>query len=148
MSDKPLEFLLYGIQSIQFAVFPELGTTQDVENIRMDLAFDVTPNERCIDVLPLLRLEKKGGEILVIIEVRVSFKISRDDWPRLLDDDNIIRIPKPLAQHLGVIAVGTGRGVLYEKVQAFPRLKELIWPLIDLTSIVKSDVIIDFSEEE
>ena len=78
-----------------------------------------------------------------IIEAGCLFQISPDSWKEFLQKtgEKII-MPRGFVNHLGIIAVGTTRGILHSKTENTPFNRFFI-PTINVTEQIKEDVEIE-----
>lgn len=142
MTTHPVRISLHDITVIQFATFPEVPFTGKVDHLRLKVDFETVPSRHCITVIMRFQYEVTAGA-LVVLEFAVEYKIHEDDWKGFFQEDGALVIPLSLARHLSVIATGTGRGILHEKLQSADRFRSLTWPIVDLTKIVVEDVRFD-----
>ena len=77
-------------------------------------------------------------EVIIVIEVACEFDIEPKAWAAMRHDNQLI-IPMGLAQHLGVITVGTTRGVLHAKTDNTP-FNKFYLPTVSVAEMVLEDV--------
>lgn len=67
------------------------------------------------------------------------FSIEKDDW-HFIDKYDSFVLPKPLAIHLMMLTYGSARGVLFSRTEGTPWHLSIL-PLVDLTLLVKEDIV-------
>ncbi|WP_418894078.1 hypothetical protein [Limibacterium fermenti] len=145
---KPsIRFKLRKIVTEQFAGFDEMFDTQSNVEVSAGLSFGIEENERIIAVACTIRYkcDEKPSPFLMI-EVRMFFDIEEATWVGLHDDQKqVITIDKGFAQHLGVLVIGTTRGILFAKTEGSD-FNKWVLPLINVENIVNEDILIEIDE--
>lgn len=142
MKPKPIQFSLIGIKTEKFII--QFTPDNDSGNIEFgtQVQFFIDVESKTIICQVGLVFVQNKKEFLSI-EVSCHFKISDLSWLYLYKKTkNQIVIPKGFAMHLGIITVGTTRGILFAKTEN-TLLNAYVIPTINLSEIIKSDVIIE-----
>jgi hypothetical protein len=138
--DETIKFRLAGIESLQFAVFPEAAQSGEIGGGRFELDYELTPAEQIVSVIPKLTFIA-GTDPIAVLEFAVDFYVQKENWPTLQQGDLYV-LPLYFVRHLATIAIGIGRGIFHEKLHREGTFRELIWPLMDLTAALTEEVVI------
>ena len=133
-------FSLKGIVTEQFAIIKESFKDAADINLRTDIGFGLDREKRIIRVhLKISYLcEKKP---FLLLEVAVYFIIKPESHESFLNEGkSLVTVPSGFAQHLGVIAVGTARGILHSKTEN-TEYNKFFLPTLNLAELVKEDVV-------
>lgn len=133
----PIQFQLLRIDVPQFAIL----ATKPVNGpfrVNFDINFATSKNHVIKCTLKIVYL--KEADIVSQLVVDTIFAIAEESWNEMKNDDKTI-IPVGFLQHLAVISLGTSRGIQYAKTELAGLNNDLI-PLINLTEIIKSDLIV------
>lgn len=142
MKTNPLQFALSGISTEKFLIH----YTPNFENGDVDFSTQVqffsdieTKTINCKIGLVF----NQNQQTFLTFEAYCNFAISSSSWSVLMGKQkNKIVIPQGFATHLAIITVGTIRGILFAKTEN-TLLNALIVPTINLTEIIKTDVILE-----
>ena len=142
-----LGFTLNGIETKEFAIVSEEFKKGVQLGLNTDINFGHNIERRQIGVIAKFKFFQEDT-LLVVISVICSFQLTEDTWEELLDEEQQkLILPKGFASHLGIITIGTIRGILHEKTRK-TAYEDLILPPINLTKIIEDDVEIDLNEED
>ncbi|WP_420459087.1 hypothetical protein [Neolewinella sp.] len=145
MAYRAPRFSIHGIEVDQFAVFPHSALPKEINDVRLKVDFEITPEIRCLVVLQRFQFEVEK-QVIVTLQFRVRFQFHKDDWGALvIEPSGSFSVPIELARHLTAICLGTGRGILYEKLQREGTYINLIWPIIDVRKIIQETVTFDLT---
>ncbi len=133
-----VEFSIAKVSTAQFAIIEEAFQEEVPINLNTNIRFAIDRNSRIVAVTCQFKFEQKGIPFLKV-EVSSHFLISPDSWKNFLKDDVNTVIPKGFMTHLGMITVGTARGVLHTKTEG-TRFNEFILPTINVMDMIKEDV--------
>lgn len=142
-----LSFKLVDIYTDEFAILEDSYT--EGENVRMGtfVNFGHNREHQVLGSTLKFQFEQKDKPFLVI-SATCSFQLDEDAWDSLQDEqEHKIVIPEGFASHMAVITVGTIRGILYEKTKDTP-FKDYIIPPINLTDLIKEDIVIEFETSQ
>jgi hypothetical protein len=135
-----IDFALKNIVTEQFAIIDESFTDSKEINIRTDIGFGLDKDNRMVRVhlkISFLCLEQP----FLLLEVAVYFIIKPESYELFLNEDKtLLTLPAGIAQHLGVIAVGTARGILHAKTEN-TEYNKFFLPTLNLVELVKEDVV-------
>lgn len=133
----PIKFQLLRIDVPQFAILATKPVSGPFR-VNFDINF-ATSKERVIKcTLKIVYL--KDSEIVSQLIVDTIFAIAEESWENLKKDNTVV-LPTGFLQHLAVISLGTARGIQYAKTEAVGLNNDLV-PLINLTEIIKSDLVV------
>lgn len=142
--NEPIRFILTKIITEQFAVLKDMYRSEVPFNVRTELSFGTQVENKVVVVSTSFRFESDDKQTpFIMLETRLFFNIEAESWNKLYDPDkNTLALEKGFARHLGVIAVGTARGVLHSKTEDTD-LNHITLPLINVEEILQEDVIIE-----
>ena len=82
---------------------------------------------------------KCNNNLFLVLKCESSFEIEIQSFEKFKFNKNLIRLPKALLTHLGVLTVGTARGILHSKVEN-SKFSFLLLPTINVTEMIKEDM--------
>lgn len=134
-----LEYKLVGMDTPQFAILKDEAFDHplQIENSINYSTSDPLKSVKC----SFQAIYKDGDEMVLKMVMELVFEISDNSWATLKNDIGDTVIPKDFMWHLGTLTIGAARGALF----AFTRntnLNSFNLPLVDLTSIITSDMVI------
>ncbi len=140
---KPIGFILRGIKTEQFAIIDTNFKEGEPSNAGFEIKYAASIEERVI--IPIVKFTFEQNNIpFLILEVSCHFEIEEAGFTSIHNADlKQIRIPLDFAMHITMLTVGTARGVLHAKTESTVFSQFLI-PAINLTEIVKEDVVIAY----
>jgi hypothetical protein len=133
-----VEFSIVKVRTEQFAIIEKAFAETEPINLNTNLRFAIDRDERLVAVFMLFKFEQKEIPFL-IIEVSCRFLIAPESWGEFTKDDVATVIPKGFLTHLGMITVGTARGVLHTKTEG-TGFNDFVLPTINVIEMVKEDV--------
>lgn len=133
-----VEFLIAKVTTEQFATIEKAFAEHEEINLNTNLRFAIDRDQRMVVVFTLFKFEQKEIPFL-IVEVSCQFIIAPESWIPFVKDDNTIIIPKGFLTHLGMITIGTARGVLHTKTEG-TKFNDFVLPTINVMDVVKEDV--------
>jgi hypothetical protein len=133
-----VQFSIVKVITEQFAIIEKAFTETEDTNLNTTLRFAIDRDQRLVAVSTLFKFEQKDIPFL-IIEVSCQFLIATESWVQFLKDDTSTIIPKGFMTHLGIITVGTARGVLHTKTEG-TKFNDFVLPTIDVMDMVREDV--------
>jgi hypothetical protein len=136
--NNSVQFSIAKVSTEQFAIIEEAWQEGVPINLATSIRFAIKREKRLVAVFCQFKFEQKGIPFIKI-EVSNHFLIAPDSWKNFLRDEIITVIPKGFMCHLGMITVGTARGVLHTKTEG-TRFNEFILPTINVTDMIKEDV--------
>lgn len=144
MSKENVPFKLIRIKTEQFATIDEVKPNDEVGiSAKMDFGMDA---ENSSLLCSLSCSFESKGEKFILLKVLCEFKIAGPAFEKALNkDENMYIFPKAFMQHLGVITVGTARGVLHSKTEG-TAFNQYFLPTINLTEMLTENVA--FEREE
>ena len=145
--EKPIGFRIADVKIEQFATVPGVTTEGDDFALEIETTFFTLAEKKILGNRMDIRFTQ-DDQPFVLLTLESHFAIQPDTWPNLLtEDQQAYRIPLELARHLSVISVGTARGVLLAKLRNKPNpYAAYVLPTVDLTQVLKEDVIIGVGE--
>lgn len=140
----PINFLLRGIATDQFAVFDQFYKESAEIQLGNEIVFNSNEEARVIIVAVRYVFAIEGNPFLVL-QTSCHFQIEEESWLHAhIPEQGQFRIPRGFATHLAVVTVGTARGVLHAKTENTPFNKFLI-PMQNLIEALPEDVILKSS---
>jgi hypothetical protein len=136
-------FVLRKITTEQFAIIESSfdKTNQNIE-VSNGVRFAVNLNHKMVNTIVSVQFIQNENPFL-ILEISCIFEIIEENWSEMFNPDlEQITLPKSIATHFVVLAIGTLRGVLHTKVE-HTIFHDFLLPTINVTEIVKEDVIIE-----
>lgn len=83
-----------------------------------------------------------SDKIILKLTIVCEYEIQPDDWSKLVEN-NILTIQKGDLGYFANQTVGTARGIMYCRTEGTD-FNSLILPPVDLTKILKEDLVIEF----
>lgn len=140
---RNIEFALVKIQTTQFAVNPEVYKPKLRIQFSYGLNFNFIKDQQLV-VCSLKSMFLQKEVPFLQLEVTCGFQLSPKAWKDLFNHEGTdITIPKDFAEHLGVISVGTSRGVLHSKTENTD-FNKFVLPMIDVRTLIKEDISFKF----
>jgi len=133
-----VQFSIVRVTTEQFAVIEEAFHEETPINLNTNIRFATDRDSRLVAVFCQFKFEQKGMPFIKV-EVSNHFLIAPESWKNFLRDDFTTVIPKGFMTHLGMITVGTARGVLHTKTEG-TRFNQFILPTINVMDMIKDDV--------
>lgn len=142
---KLFKFKLIGVKTAQFAILPE--HYDDDAEVDMETGFSMTvgSDERILGMF--FEIKFKQENTFMLLEAGCHFEIPEDAWNEMLDDEDILVVPKEFLHHLGVLAVGTSRGILHTKTEGTP-FNQYFIPVVDITEMITEDLRVSPEEND
>lgn len=137
-------FRLRKIKTVQFATIGEAPEEGEIEiTAGIDFAIDAKNHQiSCTTRFEFLF----DGNRFIILSVTCDFEVGPDTWKnRIKTDEQKHSFDANFMQHLGVVTVGTARGVLHAKTEDTD-FNKFFLPTVNVTQIVPEDV--EFPLEE
>lgn len=145
---QQIAFRLERVTTEQFSIDEEVideAGSDNTFNLNVRVNYAVNPESKIVAVFTGFKFEINENAFL-IIEAGGHFFIKEEAWKDMLSSDNKkITLPKGFVQHMGMITAGTTRGILHAKTEGTEFNKFLI-PTIDLTEIIKEDVVLELKK--
>ena len=142
-----IEFALVAINTEEFAKFEE--NFRENAKINHNFNFGVGFNLNDEDKLVEWNFEIQASieeKIILKGKFNFTFKISNSSWSNLEDSDKVI-MPKALLAHFAMLAVGSIRGILFEKLsKGDSPLSKYILPLLNVSEVIKDDIELEISK--
>ena len=142
-----LSFRLVDINTEEFAILEDGYTKDGDTRLGTFLNFGMDPEHYVLSSNVKFQFEQNEKPFL-IISATCSFELEKEAWDSLLNEDNdALVIPEGFTSHMAVITVGTVRGILHEKTRDTP-FNDYIIPPINLTELIKEDLVLPFEEQQ
>ena len=140
-NSENIEFALVGISTEEFAKFEE-NFKENFEinhNFNFRVGFNVSDKEKLVEWN--FEIQASVEEKIVLKgKFNFTFKISNSSWDNLQEKDEVI-MPKSILAHFAMLAVGSIRGILFEKLsKADSPLSKYILPLLNVSDVIKEDI--------
>ncbi len=141
MADAQIQFALKSIKTTQFAILEDDFVKGDPVEFSMNMRQGVHQSSQSLGVLAKATFSQNKKTFLVI-ESECFFAVKEESWNSFDANESLITVPRNVFVHLGMLTVGTLRGVLHAKTEG-TEFNQFIIPAVDVTTIVKNDVVID-----
>lgn len=129
---------MFRISVPQFAILTK--KCADNYEIKTDTELKNTIDGSAVAVLMTFSFFEEE-KLAIILQVMCEFQIHPDDLKEMESEGRIV-IKKKLLEHFLVHTVGTARGILHCKTEG-TSFNNVILPPMDVTQIIKSDMIIN-----
>ncbi len=134
-----LQFQLVKIDTPQFAIIND-GEFNNPLQIDFEINFAIDNNLSAIkNTLKVVYMNANEPVMQLVIDC--CYAISPDSWKEITASDKSIVAPAGFLQHLTALTIGVTRGVLHSKTEG-TNLNKFSLPLIDISEIVKNDMVI------
>jgi hypothetical protein len=140
---KNIEFALVKIQTVQFAVTPEVLKPKLKVRFSYGLTFNSIKEKHLIVCTFKSKFLQKETPFIQL-EISCGFQLSPESWKELSTETKI-SIPKGFAEHLAVLTVGTSRGILHSKTESTD-FNKFIMPTLDVRKLIKEDISFEFKK--
>jgi hypothetical protein len=137
MADK-VRFLIKKVVTEQFAIIEEAYDENKDVNLDANLRFGFNSKNKAVGVFGIFQFEQKKIPFLKI-EVSCHFSIAQSSWDNLMQGETVV-FPKDFMHHLGMITVGTARGVLHSKTEG-SGFNKFVLPTINVPNLIKGDIV-------
>lgn len=131
-------FKLTRIQTEQFATIPKVNLEDEI-GISAGIEFSMekeTPTILCTVAFNFISDEQN----FIILHVRCEFSVVKKAWEsNYQKEDKKFIFPAKFMQHLGVITVGTARGILHAKTEG-TEFNRFFLPPVNLKDMVPTEV--------
>ena len=136
MNIDKVKFGLRKITTQQFATFDSVKVEDKTIAINLNFGFGINDKHRILGCSARFNFLAKE-ESFMVLDVKCDFEIEEEAWNHFIDQDaDTIVFPKGFVQHLGVITIGTSRGILHSKTEN----TEYFIPTLDVTASLKEDI--------
>ncbi len=147
MSSEKVSFKLVGITTDEFAILGDQYREGEEVRILPELSFGLDPEKRGVVAYVNIRLEQSERPFLKL-QCSSYFEIEAEAWETFKTEDGKgFELPKGFARHLGVLAVGTSRGVLHAKTENTP-YNRFFLPTVDLTGVIEEAMVFEWNDGE
>lgn len=135
-----IQFKLIRIDVPQFAILKDESFQPSLQ-VNLEVGFAVNARDHMIKntVKVLYTLDALPVSQIV---VDCYFEVSETSWQEFIGENGIITIPLGFLQHMSTITVGTTRGELHARFEG-TNLSRVVFPLINLTEIIKEDLVLN-----
>lgn len=138
-------FRLHNIKTVQFAT---IGAPPEEGEIEITAGIDFAIESKVFLIACISRFEfLSEGNIFIILSVTCEFEVEADTWKgQVKTDEQKHSFDASLMQHLGVVTVGTARGVLHTKTED-TAFNKFFLPTVNVTQIVPENVKFPLEEQ-
>ena len=141
---EAVKFRLVRLSTDQFGILRDMYEQDAPMGVYTQLSFGAEEKEGIVVVSASFRFESENKTApFIILETKAYFQIKPESWESMFNaEDNTLSLEKGFARHLGVIVVGTSRGILHGRTEGTD-INHVILPLINVEKILSEDVIIN-----
>lgn len=138
---------LQGIKTEQFAILDNVFKPKKEIGVVTSMKFKIDDEKKQIGVYAQFEFQQIK-KTFIIIEVSCHFLIEEKAWKSFIyKKEKKITIPKTLMAHLGMITVGTSRGVLHAKLVG-ATIPQFLVPIVNVTEMIPEDMQFEMVESE
>lgn len=137
--NEVVNFSIAKVNTEQFAVIEKSFDEKQTIHLSTDLRYAIDRSQRIVMVYTLFKFEQKNAPFL-LVEVSCQFLIASESWKSFVKDKVTTEIPKGFIIHLGMITVGTARGVLHTKTEG-SKFNDFVIPTIDVMKLVTKNAV-------
>lgn len=142
-STTNIGFALAKVTTEQFAVIDSNFQRGAEIKLHVNFRFGADDKQKVIAVFNSFTFETNEKQFL-IVEAGCHFAIAPESWERMFDSKlNKLVVPKGFLQHMGVLTVGTCRGILHAKTEN-TGFNQFHIPTINVAELIKEDNVFDF----
>lgn len=142
-----IQIALAKIVTKNFETTPDIFKPKTSINLNFGLTYNFEKEQRLVGCTFKVNFTQKET-IFLVLEVAAIFQIEENSWNELLKENGKkIILPKPFAEHLGVLAIGTSRGVLHCKTEN-TEFNQFVLPTIDVKKIIEKDIEFTFKSNK
>ncbi|MCA4898968.1 MAG: hypothetical protein ACK5UP_00410 [Bacteroidota bacterium] len=133
-----INFSIAKVSTEQFAIIEDAFEQTAPITLNTNLRFAIDKENRMIAVYTLFKFEQNESPF-ILIEVACHFVVDSDSWKNFAKEDGTVVAPRDFMTHLGMITVGTTRGVLHTKSEG-TKFNHFVIPTINVHDIITGDV--------
>jgi hypothetical protein len=148
MDNKPnnVTFALFRVTTEQFAIIEEKFSDNGNIKLGTNLRFGADDKQKQIVVFASFIFEEDDQPFLKI-EAACHFRIEDKAWGQMLSNEDLtLTVPNGFMCHLGMLTVGTARGILHAKTEK-TRFNRFLIPTINVTELIKGDTVFNFNAQ-
>lgn len=133
-----IQFKLIRLDVPQFAILDD--TLSGPYQVNLNANFSVNVADRVILNSIQTEYSKEGTKVLKLV-TDCFFEVEKSSWDDMTKPDGAIEVPCAFLQHMAAITTGALRGELHAR-SGGTGLEKIVFPLINLTEIIKENLII------
>lgn len=137
---RNIGFSIANICTEQFATIDSKFNSTLEKELKVDFSinFGIKPADKLLACFINIEYYTEN-HTYIVLKLRVEFSISPKSWVKLKQPKtNRIKFSKEFLRHLGVISVGTARGVLHSKTEN-TAFNKFVLPTINLIEVIQKD---------
>ena len=131
------KFEIQEIQTVEFATLTKSIDPDKIIRLDSNLQFGIYPEVNGIVCEITIELYEEEKLILKLV-TNCNFIVENNSWEKLKTEENKINLPKYFLSHLGMIALGTTRGILHTKTEN-TIFNHFTLPLINVKEMIQED---------
>jgi hypothetical protein len=142
---KNIGFALAKVTTEQFAIIEDNFKHGAEVKLHINFRFAADNKQKVIAVFNSFVFETEGKQFL-LIEAGCHFAIAPDSWEKMYDKvlDKLV-VPKGFLQHMGMLTVGTNRGILHAKTES-TTFNQFYIPTVNVAELIKIDSVFEFNK--
>lgn len=146
MKTENILFKLSRIQTEQFATIPDVKVSEEI-GISAGIEFGMEKETNSIHCKVTFNFVSEEQQF-IILHIRCEFSVAQEAWEsNYKKEDKKYVFPAEFMQHLGVITVGTARGVLHAKTEG-TEFNKFFLPTVNLKEMVPGEVSFPIEENK
>lgn len=140
---KNIGFALAKVTTEQFAIIAENFKNGSEIKLHINFRFAADNKQKVVAVFNSFVFETEEKQFL-LIEAGCHFAIAPDSWEKMYDKElNKLVVPKGFLQHMGMLTVGTNRGILHAKTEN-TNFNQFHIPTVNVAELIKKDSVFEF----
>lgn len=145
MDNLKINFVLAKVTTEQFAIIEDNFENDSDIKLQINFRFAADNIQKVIAVFNSFVFEANTKQFL-LIEAGCHFAIAPDSWDKIHNkDSNKLVVPSGFLQHMGMITVGTCRGILHAKTEN-TRFNQFHLPTVNVAELIKEDSVFEFNK--
>lgn len=142
--ESPITFTLAGIKTEEFATIAE--AYDEKKTVEIDIQFDFAINTEVKGLLLIANIKFKSGKnVFIKLRAGCEFRFEPTSFDSFSTGPKEIIVPRKILIHLGVITVGTARGILHCKLEK-SNFNQYILPTLDVNKVIEKDAKFSFEK--
>ncbi len=140
---KNIGFKLAKVTTEQFAIIEENFKNDAEIKLQINFRFAADNKQKVVAVFNSFVFETHDKQFL-LIEAGCHFAVAPDSWKQMYNKDlDKLVVTKTFLQHMGMITIGTNRGILHAKTEN-TNFNQFHIPTVNVTELIKTDSVFEF----
>ena len=141
---KSIGFALAKVTTEQFAIIEENFKIGSDIKLHINFRFAADDKQKVVAVFSAFTFEIETKQFL-LIEAGCHFAIEPDSWDKMYDRAlTRLVVPEGFIQHMGMLTVGTTRGILHAKTEN-TNFNQFHIPTVNVAELITKEIEFDFN---